>query len=381
MTQQIKTAYLISCSDHYGHRLHSIDGYLRHRGYHTTYITSDFDHTSKTAFTCQVPGCVQLHARPYEKNLSLARILSHRSFARDVFRYLEALPRQPDLVVCLLPPNFLAYYAAQYRKNHPQVKLIFDIFDMWPETFPFGRLKKLLAPVFSVWAWIRDHNLDAADLITTECDLFRRLLKLPEERSAVIPLCAQPLNLPPQPETLREDGLDLCYLGAINNVIDIPAICGLIRELSAHKPVTLHIIGKGERQQELIDAAAAAGATVEFYGPVYDDATKQAIMSRCHFGLNVMRASVCVGLTMKSVDYFRFGLPIINNIPADTEELVRVEGIGLALDEITAQKILTMKTPDFFHMRANVRRIFDGHFTTAVVQGQYDAILSDLLPK
>ena len=374
-----KTAYLISCSDHYGHRLHAIDGYLRARGYRTTYLTSDFDHTTKTPFTCRVPGCVQLPTRPYRKNLSLARILSHRGFARDAFRYLGALPEQPDLVVVLLPPNFLAHYAAKYRKKHPNVKLIFDIFDMWPETFPFGRLKAFLKPVFSVWAWIRNHNLAAADLVTTECALFQRLLGLSGKQSAVVPLCAQPL--PAQPAELREDTLDLCYLGAINNVISIPDICNLIEKLAKTKPVTLHIIGKGERQQEFVDAARAAGANVEFYGAIYDEEAKQAIMRKCHFGLNIMKASVCVGLTMKSVDYFRFGLPIINNIPADTEELVSLEGVGLQLNEHTAQKVLTMQKQDFLRMRSEVHRLFAERFDIAVIEKQYDAILSELLEK
>ena len=373
-----KTAYLISCSDHYSHRLHMIDDHLRSRGYETTYVTSDFDHTSKRVFTCDVPGCVQLHARPYTKNLSLDRILSHRGFARDVFRYLENLPVEPDVVVALLPPNFLAHYAAKFRKKHPNVKLIFDIFDMWPETFPFGRLKKLLAPVFAVWAWIRNHNLSAADLVTTECDMFRRMLKLPDNRSATVYLCAQRLEIAPVPVRLREDGLDVCYLGAINNIIDIPAICSLLEQLAARKPVTLHIIGKGEREQEFMEAARAAGAEVTFYGPVYDDTEKQKIMNRCHFGMNVMKSSVCVGLTMKSVDYFRFGLPIINNIPADTEKLVREQGIGIQLKPDCAERVLSMETTDCLKMREKVERVFEEYFEHSVVVNRYGDVLDKI---
>jgi hypothetical protein len=50
-------------------------------------------------FTCKVDGCVQLPARPYQKNLSVARILNHREFARDVFRYIESQPQQPEVLV------------------------------------------------------------------------------------------------------------------------------------------------------------------------------------------------------------------------------------------------------------------------------------------
>lgn len=374
-----KTAVLISCSDHYGHRLFAVDAYLRSLGYRTEYITSDFDHNTKQVFRCEARQCVQLHAKPYRKNLSVARILSHRGFSRDVFRYLERLENQPDVVVALLPPNFLAHYAAKYKKRHPQVKLIFDIFDLWPETFPSGRVKALLKPAFAIWARVRDRSLPAADFITTECELFRQRLNLWAERSASVYLCADPLTVERTPAVLREDALELCYLGAINNVIDIPEICRLIEKLTAVKPVTLHIIGKGERQQALIDGARAAGAEVIFYGPVYEESRKQEILRHCHFGLNIMKSSVCVGLTMKSVDYFRFGLPIVNNIPADTRKLVRERGIGIQLDEACAETLLKVSTRDCLKMRENVHAAFASLFETSVAVRKYDTLLTPVL--
>lgn len=374
-----KTAYLISCSDHHGHRLNVIDTYLQSKGYSTTYITSDFDHTSKEVFTCDVPGAVQIHARPYRKNLSLDRILSHQMFARDVFREIEQQEQQPDVIVALLPPNFLSYYGAKYKKKHPNVYLIYDIFDMWPETFPFGRAKKLLAPVFKVWAWIRDHNLPAADYITTECEMFRQLLNLPEEKSASFYLSAPKLTILLGEPELSGECLELCYLGAINNVIDIPVVSQLIGQLTQKKPVKLHIIGKGEREQELIDSAGAAGAEVCFHGPVYDEEQKRNIINRCHFGLNIMKSSVCVGLTMKSIDYFRFGLPIINNIPSDTRNLVEQKGIGIQLDEDCPQKILDMSIEQCAAMRGNVRAVFETMFENSVILEQYAAVFDDIL--
>lgn len=370
-----RIAYLISCSDHYGHRLHVADNCLRARGYQTTYITSDFDHTSKRKFVCRVDGCVQLPARPYRKNLSVSRILSHRAFARDVFQYLEAQEEQPQVLVVQLPPNFLAHYAAKYKKRHPHVKLIFEIFDLWPETFPGGKIKKLLAPVFAVWAAIRDRNLGKADFVVTECELFRQKLKLPEDTSKAIWLCAEPLALERPEPGLRDDALELCYLGAINNVISIPKICDLIKQLSAQKTVVLHIIGKGERQQEFVDEARAAGAEVIFHGAIYDEAKKLEIMNRCHFGLNIMKSSVCVGLTMKSVDYFRFGLPIINNIPADTERLVKEEGVGVQLEDGCAEKLLAMTNEECLSMRGRVEQAFAKGLAQSVIQQQYMDVL------
>lgn len=376
-----KTAYLISCSDHYGHRLNVADKCLREKGYRTTYITSNFDHTKKEIFTCLVPDAVQIPARAYKKNLSVSRILSHWEFARDVFSYIEKQAQQPDIIVVLLPPNFLAHYAAKYKKRHPNVKLIFDVFDLWPETFPFGKLKKVLAPIFSVWAWLRDHNLGIADFVTTECELFRKRLMLPEENSATVYLCADPLKVEPALVVLRDDALDLCYLGAINNIIDIPAICELIAKLVKEKPVTLHIIGKGEREKEFIDSAKAAGASVKFYGPVFNDVKKLEIMNRCHFGLNIMKPSVCIGLTMKSVDYFRFGVPIINNIPVDTRRFVEEQDVGIQLDNLSGDHLSDMNNRKIQEMRDNASELFKKSFSVEVVLKQYSEILDMVIAK
>ena len=375
----MKKAVCISCSDHYDHRLHIAAACLRERGYDTTYITSDFDHTNKTAFVCSVEGCVQLHARPYQKNLSADRILSHRNFARDVFRYLEAQPQQPDVLVVLIPPNFLAHYGAKYKKRHPQVKLVFDIFDLWPETLPNASAKRLLSPIFKLWSALRDRNLDKADFVVTECDLFRRQLHLPEQTSQTIWLSQNALPLRCPPPQLSRERLELCYLGAINNIISTEDICGFIRQLSAKRPVTLHIIGKGEQQEEFVEEATKAGAQVIFYGPVYDDEKKLEIMNRCHLGLNIMKSSVRVGLTMKSVDYFRFGLPIVNNIPADTQTLVEKQGVGVQLSENCAEAILNLTNEDFLQMRNRVKAVFAESFEYSVIVGQYKALLDHIL--
>lgn len=366
-----KTAYLISCSDHYDHRLFVMDGYLRSKGYQTTYITSDFDHTTKTQFVSSIPNSVQLHALPYRKNLSVARMLSHRSFAQKVFCYLESLSDEPGVIVALLPPNFLGHYAARYKKKHPKVTLIYDVFDLWPETFPSDRAKKLLNPVFKIWSWLRDHSLGSADFVFTECDLFQEKLRLPSDRFRTIYPCAEPVDLAQVPVSLKDDGIELCYLGSINNIISIPDICVLIRELSKSRPVTLHIVGKGEREQELIAKSQEAGAKVIFHGAVYDEKEKLRLLSACHFGLNIMKESVCVGLTMKSVDYFRYGLPIINNIPGDTAKIVEKYGVGIPYDEKCIFNVLSLSLDDCLDMRRRVAGFFSEKLTK-------DHILSEI---
>lgn len=375
----MKNACMISCSDHYNHRLNVAAGYLESHGYEVTYITSDFDHFTKKTFRVEIPNSVQLHTRPYRRNLSLDRILSHRQFARDVFRYLENLPKQPDVLVVLLPPNFLAKYAAAYKKRHPNVQIVFDIFDLWPETFPSGSVKKLLAPAFRVWSWLRDHNLGAADHLITECEMFRQRLGLSSDEATTVYLGADAPKCGILPVQLSDRQWDLCYLGSINNIIDIPKISALLQALAKERPVNLHIVGSGERLQELITSAENAGAVAIYHGAVYEDLEKQQIMSGCHFGLNIVKESVCIGLTMKSVDYFRNGLPIINNVPADTARIIEAYGCGIELDEHTAEKLRGMDLQQCIQMRNNTCKLFKTCFERAVIDRQYGEVLARIL--
>lgn len=374
-----KTAYIVSCSDHYGFRLHIVDRYFKERGYNVIYLTSDFDHDTKKEFVCDVPGSVQLHARAYKKNLSVRRILSHRGFAKAVYKYLCGLENKPNVVFMHIPPNFLAHYGAKYKKKNPDVKLIFDIFDLWPETFPSNKLKKLLAPAFGVWANLRDKNFRYADFITAECDLFREKLGLDDAVSGTVYLCGKELSVPLVAPVLEEERLELCYLGSINNIISISDICRLLKELALHKPIVLHIIGKGESEEEFVNGAKATGAEVIFHGPVYDDGEKQEILKRCRFGLNIMKKSVCIGLTMKSVEYFRYGLPIVNNIPADTERLVESYGVGIPLDEKCVEKMLSLGVEECLEMRDNVRRTYGEFFTEDKICEKFGTFLDGLV--
>ncbi len=376
MSKANKKAYLISCSDHYGHRLWAVDKVLKEMGYDTVYVTSDFNHDTKEVFTCKVENCVQIHAKPYKKNLSLDRILSHMFFSRDVFAYIEK-GEEPDLIYALVPPNFIAHYGAKYKASHKKVKIVFDIFDLWPETFPSGKIKRLLAPVFSVWSLIRNHALPKADFVITECEMFREKLRL-VEGSETVYLCQKSLGNKLLEPHFEDDKITLCYLGAINNIISIPHIENVIKQITEKKQVALHIIGAGENQDELIAAAKRAGAEVVFHGPVFDNEKKQEIISRCHFGLNVMKESVCIGLTMKSVDYFSHGLPIINNIPADTKRLVKEKNIGVNLDDENFINKVLCEREECLKMRENVKETFLQCFEEEIIKEKYNSILKKL---
>ena len=373
-----RRAVVISCSHYYPYRARLVLDQLRAQGYACTYMIADFDHITKKHFIASVPDVEHIHTHAYTKNLSLGRIRSQLCFSRDAMRHVAEIA--PDLLYAIIPPNSLAGAAAKYKKKHPQMRLIFDLYDLWPETFPSFGLKRLLALPFSVWRQMRDGALPAADRIYVECALYSHVLKkqLAGKDVRVLPLTRPQVTASAQPQAPGGDTLSLCYLGSINNIIDIGLLSQLFQHLTAIRPLMLHIIGDGEARDLLISAAQAAGAQVTFHGYLYEASEHQPIFDQCHFGINVMKSSVCVGLTMKSLDYFAGGLPVINTIAGDTRELVAKYGAGIEVDRAdpagTARRIAETTAEENERMRRNAVRMFEEQFSESAVR----AILSDL---
>lgn len=365
---------LINCFDTYEHRVEFLAKYFRDRDCEVRVITSDWHHIHKTVRIQCPKDFEMLHVRPYTRNLSADRLLSHHRFAMDAFSRAQEF--EPDLLWVLVPPNSLVKQADEYKKRNPGTKLVMDVIDMWPETMPISRFKTL--PPFSFWKDLRDRHLKCADVVVTECDLYQQALRVAcsGKKMHTLYLARNPAqNQSGSLPVLPEDRVVLCYLGSINNIIDIPCIARIISSIEG--AVELHIVGDGEKRQELIDVAAQAGADVIYHGKVYDPKKKQEIFNRCHFGLNIMKKSVFVGLTMKSMDYFEGGLPIINNIRGDTWNFVRQNEIGINYSE--GEPITSRMIAQCSENRDAVRRFFMDRFTGESFEKQLNKILEDLI--
>ena len=362
---------IINCFDTYEHRAELLRKYFAAQGKCVRVLTSDWRHFHKAVRQDCPEGYEMIHAQPYYKNLSVSRMVSHYRLAQDVMSRVEEL--EPKLIWALIPPNSLAQAAVRYKKKHPGVKLVLDLIDMWPETMPISRFKTL--PPFSWWRMLRDDYVGQADGVVTECGLYQSILRgkcAPEKLHTLY--LARPWEENTAQVNLPQDRIGLCYLGSINNIIDIDCISKIIR--SIERPVDLHIVGDGESREQLISAAQEAGAHVVFHGKVYDRAEKQAIMDQCHAGLNIMKKSVFVGLTMKSMDYFECGIPIINNIQGDTWNFVEEFGIGLNIEEdgkISAQQLLELQ-----QRRNQVHSFGKAHFDVDVFNRNLAQIISSL---
>lgn len=360
-----KTAYFISSTNHYNVRTGKfVNDYVK-KGYDVIYVTSDFDHMTKKRYCFnEYKNSKQLHVISYKKNLSISRILSHLMFSYKTFYMLLAC--KPELVYVEVPNNSLVKSSAKYKKIN-NAEIIVDVFDMWPESMPVKTKNMIVNWGFDIWRNFRNKNLKFADQIWIECDYYRELLS------------AQKINLPMETKYLKlknaetsiemkvsEEEIDLCYLGSINNIIDISLIEKIVSEFAKNKRTRIHIIGDGERKDEFLEILKQNSIEIIDHGKVYEIDKLQEIFDQCWFGINVLREDLAIGITMKSISYFRGGLPIINTVQGDTSRFVEECNIGINVDRHDVKscvlRILNITKDDLACMKNNTRNLFEQKF-------------------
>ncbi|WP_398577419.1 glycosyltransferase [Streptococcus parasuis] len=172
------------------------------------------------------------------------------------------------------------------------------------------------------------------------------------------------------------NSISICYLGSINNIIDIQVITNILNSLSKKYSVNFHIIGAGENKDSLLSSAKRLNVNVIDHGKIYDDDKKAEILNSCHFELNIMKKDVFVGLTMKSLDYFKNGIPIINNLKGDTWEFVENNDIGI---NTTSGYIDTDILSDYAERYGSVEDFYDKKFSEQKFYSDLEGILQKII--
>lgn len=390
---------IVTHSSTFEDRAEAVAQFFEEKGHTAVRVFSDFDHHGKRTVQREAENHVYIHLRPYTRNLSLTRLMAIRRFALDAGAYLES--GGFDLIYFMIPANSFAAEAERIRRK-TGVRVIFDLIDLWPESLPL-RAAAHLTPIRR-WRNLRDHHLGCADVIFTECGFYREQLDLPENRTYTLYWCklsgdnkyrasgerirTDPGGAPNPEKTAVHDNatrdnvardniahdnvahdniahdviahdavvddavvrksscpeqsLRIAYIGAINNIIDIPRIAYLLGALNRRRKVIADIIGEGEHRDDFIRELRNSGVETVCRGAVYEEDRKAEILSRCCLGINVMRTDVHVGLSMKSIDYLSYGVPLINSIKGDLWEFASTCGIGVNIPD----NLMTMTEED-----------------------------------
>ena len=347
---------IVTCFESNEERVNFIYDACEKKGYEVEAISTDFSHIKKEKRSNVSKRFITIETKAYNKNLSIDRLLSHKKFAEDAFAYISK--DIPDLLWVVAPANSLIKQANIFKKNHPEVKVVVDIIDMWPESLPVSINKNILP--FNIWRNIRSKNLDNIDCLVSECDLYKDILEKEYQGNIHTIYMASGNEIYKGNKKLNDKKLSLCYLGSINNIIDVDKIAETIKKID--RDVVVHVIGEGESTDTFIRTLKQV-CEVIYHGAIRDEKKKSEILAECHAGINIYRDGLYIGLTTKCIDYFKNGLPILNNIKGDTYRMVKEDGVGFNIDDdlVAAEDIIEKRKHN-----KNVYQLYKDNFTKDV---------------
>lgn len=346
-----------------------------------TVLTSDFQHYKKEKINLNNDNIIQFKVFSYKKNISISRILSHLLFSYKVYKYL--LKNTPDVVYVKIPPNSLLFFLRKI-KNKKKIFIIGDVYDLWPESMPSLNINKFpFNIVFKIWKSIREKNICCIDYTIYECNLYKEYM-MNNGKCSTLYLCRDDyINYEVCNKSNISHVLKLCYLGNVGQLLDLELLEKFIKSIVKFRKVEFAIIGDGNSKPFLINMLKQNNVEVHDYGIVFDDEKKKEIMSECDFGVNLMKNSLLIGLSNKSIEYFKNGLPVINTINSDTGNLIKSFSAGYTFSAYTIDNLISwlinLDDTDLYNLKTNARNLFVEYFTKEVFLAKYDCINKEVI--
>jgi glycosyltransferase involved in cell wall biosynthesis len=343
-------------------RTWSLARVLAQRGHDVTWWTATWSHRRKAVRTPPL-GVVEdegfavrlVAVRPYDKNVSLARLASHRDFGRNFERLTNELIgsgqlERPDLVVASLPP-LEGPEAARRVAGRLDAALVVDVLNLWPETFERlvpgpGFLRRLVAPFLLRGMHDRRRGLlAAADAVSATSHAALEVLAAEIPASTPRHVCpigsylqefSEPRALAPVPAAGEtgpppEPPIECAYSGSLEAGQDLDTLLAAARQLSTDRiAATIHVAGTGSLEPMLCRAAGSlpGPCRIEVHGllarPEY-----VALLARCDVGLVLVKPESRVAVPNKACDYAAAGLAIVNSLPGELARLVDEHAAGV----------------------------------------------------
>lgn len=285
-------------------------------------ITSRFRHYDKSfrrhedaAATSNGRLRVKLLDEPgYRKNVSLARVASHRVFVRNLARWLHSPQAAEQDIVYSAYPLMATNLLLGKHKARLGYKLIVDVQDVWPESFssvvPF--LKKVphkLLPFAS--RANRAYRCADALVAVSQTYLDRAKEANPNVPGEAVYIGADFPKLDAAPaKDFGDDKTRFFYLGTLSYSYDVETVCKGVRKLlDDGENVELHIMGGGPDLDRLKQYACDG---IKFYGYI-PYAEMMSVAKGCDIAINAIQSYSMASITNKLSDYMALQKPILNS--------------------------------------------------------------------
>jgi glycosyltransferase involved in cell wall biosynthesis len=384
---------------------------LARNGHEVTWWTSAFDHVRKRH---RAEGDRRvtlaagyhlwlLHANGYPSNVSLRRVLNHRTVAKK-FRTLAPQQPPPDVIVCSWPTVELCVEAVRLGKLWG-VPVVLDIRDLWPDAIT-DLAPRALRPAAKM---VLRHAYKAARYAASQATAITGITEQYVDwgvgytgRQRTFLDRPFPLGYADkQPNTLeirdaerfwsqlgiaKEDNHFIaCWFGMMGNHSELATVIEAARRLSHFgSPVRFVLCGTGpnfERCRRL------AGDCQNVLLPGWVNAAQiWTLLRLSSVGLTpyVSNNNYIRNIPNKPVEYLSAGLPIVSSLQGELATLLADNGCGLTCQNGSADDLVRVLADCYDHpekcalMAKNAASLYEDRFVAETVYGQMSDFLCGL---
>ncbi len=313
--------------------------------HHVTFVTSTFNHpekkfrTQKAQYNKLPYTLVLLAEKGYQKNVGIARVLSHRQFTKNLERFLVDAGGRFDYVYSAFPTINAASVCARFAKQQ-RIPFILDVQDVWPESILvyFSRFKGLSK-------WLLKPLTRKANAVYAQADVLVAVSQTYLDRAASVNTTAAkkiPLYIgidvnrfdegAKMPVDFSTEGDELIgvYAGTLSHSYDMSTLIKAAAQVKSEGTnLRILILGHGPFQNQLKKEAEALNAPVTFQG-LKPFAEMCGYLSHSHFAVHSIVGASQSSITNKFADYCAAGLPVLNSSQnPEIRQLIEDHGLGI----------------------------------------------------
>lgn len=377
------------------HRVGILSKMLSEKGHNVSWWTTTFDHQTKSyiknSFSKKINNngvnLVMLHSnQPYDKNISLNRIINHKQVSED-FKLKSKTKVKPELIFCSYPTVQLSYQAVRYGLEN-RVPVFIDVRDLWPDIF-LHPLPKFLRPLGKIFLF---NYFRKARFIFNNCDgitgVSEKYLnfglkyagRIKSKKDDVFPLGydtqgENEINLDDhdfKQLNIISENFNIWFVGTFGRTYDLTTVIKVAKKIEkTHPNVSFIFTGDGEKM-EIWKKESKFLKNIVFTGWVGKDELHY-ISSKSNIGLMAYSEGAPQGLPNKIFEYMSAGLPILSSLQTETKELISNEKLGLSYipnnpnDLLLKLKTLISNKKLLKEMRYNSLKTFKEKFDSEII--------------
>lgn len=382
------------------------------RGWHVTWWTSNFDHTSKVK---RAPGSqavtrtitpsyriILLPSSGYRRNVSMARLIDHRQIAA-AFTCETDKETPPDIILCSYPTLELASAATRYGQRHG-VPVVLDIRDLWPDIFTEvvpPSLRWLARCLLWPYEFQGSRAIKRAKaligitepIVAWACAKAGRPVGLLDKSFPLAcpdPQAIDDYSLQQATQGWAKLGADkerfvLSYLGALGRQSDFETVLQAASLLEQACPQAMVVIcGQGEALPRLQEAAKTQ-KNVIVPGWINHAQLRSLIqLSSAGVAPYFNEYSYTLSVPNKVIEYLSGGLPVLSCLRGSTEALIKTKACGVFYQELNPASLRDAVVQLFedaslrARLAENALHLYQCSFTARQVYGDMIEHLSNI---